>query len=134
MGAEDLRQRRDVVGDAGTRRLVVEAEAQRQFEPCDFIDDEGKFRVWGVSVVDFDDDDDIDVLLSRGSGFTHELWDKRGSECRYSFDTERFEPVNPSSDSGVVVAALGAFGDFDEDGDLDLYLPNGPVTGSIRLQ
>ncbi len=72
--------------------------------------------------VDYDQDNDLDLFITNGSGTTGANWLYRNESTT---DTTRFVLVNAGlfADTGGYSTAQ-AWGDYDNDGDLDLFIAN----------
>ncbi|MBC8375859.1 MAG: VCBS repeat-containing protein [FCB group bacterium] len=88
---------------------------------------------YGVSMVDYDYDGDLDLFVTNiGKNDRNILYqnDGRGT-LKPLFDNPMFEHVK-YSDNGGGASKGHTWGDFDNDGDLDLYIANGTYQDDMR--
>ena len=79
-----------------------------------------------TSFLDIDHDLDGDLYISIDKVFENYLFDNDG--------TGSFQDISTSSNTNVVVCAMNSSsGDYDEDGDLDIYVSNTP-SGNVLLR
>jgi len=75
----------------------------------------------GITSADFDEDGDVDVFVASGNEFNNNLLYKNTGSPNYNFTSNTVISSVP--------AQSGSWGDYDNDGDLDLYIANGGFDG-----
>jgi predicted outer membrane repeat protein len=80
----------------------------------------------GVSWADYDGDDDLDILITNRAGDPNRLF-RNDNLTAPGFVNATVPPVASSGNSRGC-----AWGDYDDDGDLDLYIANRGVNGLYR--
>ena len=77
---------------------------------------------WGASAADCDDDGDPDLFVTR------DAWEGRAPNSLYRNDGEAFVDVAETAGvAGQQASFTAAWGDYDGDGRLDLYVANGVI-------
>ncbi|NKB69799.1 MAG: T9SS type A sorting domain-containing protein [Candidatus Latescibacteria bacterium] len=80
----------------------------------------------GLTLGDYDNDDDLDFFVVNRNG--------RSVLYRNDLDTAQFTDVGTATGSENMAEGTGAaFGDFDNDGDLDLFMANWRVPNQVAL-
>ena len=77
----------------------------------------------GACWLDVDDDGDLDLFLANQSGASDALWRNDGNGMSFTDIAPQMKMTGPhrTNDEGGVGCAVG---DFDNDGDLDIFVPN----------
>lgn len=99
----------------------------------DFVHDSGHIKRYlmpemvcgGVALFDMDNDGDLDVYLVQNGSLTGEPAQRPGNQLFRNRGDGTFENVTESSGTGDRGYGMGvACGDYDQDGDIDLYITN----------
>jgi hypothetical protein len=93
-------------------------------------------RGWSSSWVDYDNDGNLDLFITHPAGFvppvqsplTNHLFRNAGPPD-YTFSRVNSFPQTKDMDAFTV----GSWSDYDNDGDLDLFIGSGPADGSVDV-
>jgi hypothetical protein len=118
---------------------VPDGPAGRQFEMIQLLEE--AHLTWAASPSDYDNDGDIDLYLSGGGNECREfdkLWKNlfvETGDLRFEDVTETAGIQGPLDETGTPVSLAsgnGAWGDFDRDGDNDLFVASNTLTGCAK--
>ncbi len=129
------------MGNPGEESFVLhnvpDGRGGRRFEVAQLLE-EGHLT-WAASPSDYDNDGDIDLYLSGGGNECREfdkLWKNlhaESGELRFEDATEEAGIKGPVPEGGDLPQSLasgnGAWGDYDRDGDNDLFVAANTLTG-----
>ncbi len=99
-----------------------------------------KYMGWGVAFLDYDNDGRSDIFMVNGHVYPElekkapDSWYRQNSLLYRNLDGKTMEDVTASSGQGVTARHAGrglAAGDYDNDGDVDLFLNNMNETPSL---